>query len=592
MNPPRRTSCGTRDRLARFRADAAPDRPFPHVRGVPVRAAGILLHVTSLPGSPGLGDLGPAAIRFLDTLKTAGQTVWQVLPLNPTAFGDSPYQSPSTFAGNPLLVSPELLQADGLLESVPGAPEGDPARVDFGAVIPWKRALLRDAHTAFREGKGPASLPWDLDVFRDRERRWLDDYALFAALHDEQNRAWFEWPEELKLREPGAIAEAKRRLKTEIEIHEFAQFLFARQWDGVRAAAAERGVKILGDVPLFVAHDSADVWAHRDLFLLDETGRPTKVAGAPPDAFTDDGQLWGNPLYRWDLMEQNDFAWWVARIRRTLELYDVVRLDHFRGFLANWAVPAGDESAKNGAWEPVPGVSLLATLEREIGELRLVAEDLGDISPDVYALRDAHGIPGMYVLQFGFGGDPRTNLFAPHAIPRNAVAYPGTHDTETIRGWFDDGLWNATERPREEAEAEHSRVCMVTGSDGHDMPWAMCRVTMNTAAELAILPVQDLLGLGNEARMNAPGRLGGNWTWRLTDGQWNEGIVSKLGELTSATGRWPEEAESGKAAEETTTAASPPADGEPAGQAPHPPATDGAPVGDGPAPVDPQETHS
>lgn len=517
-----------------------------------MRISGLLLHITSLPDSPGLGDLGPTTERFLRSLPAAEQSLWQVLPLGPTGYGDSPYQSPSTFAGNPLLVSPERLVEWGLIDGFAAAPESDPTRVDFGAVIPWKWEILRHAAAGRRAGRGPSGLRAAFDAFRKREADWLADYGLFAAIHDERGEAWFDWPDPLKLRDPKALKAERKRLAAEIEVQEFAQFLFFRQWDEVRALARELHVEILGDIPLFVAHDSADVWADPELFLLDENSDPIRVAGAPPDVFTDDGQLWGNPLYRWDILEATDFAWWKRRVRRALDLYDRVRLDHFRGFCANWAVPVGEETARHGAWEEVPGAKLFAALRADLGELPFVAEDLGEITDDVHELREALGFPGMKILQFAFGGTPRDNEFAPFNIERNAVVYPGTHDTETIRGWFEDGLWNSMNRPREEAERERLNVCVATGSYGDDMAWAMCRTAMMTVADLAILPMQDLLNLGNEARMNLPGRFGENWVWRLTRGAWNDDVIRPLRELTVASGR---DGTSLRAAAETATAA-------------------------------------
>lgn len=503
------------------------------------RRAGILLHPTSLAGPPGIGDLGPAAFEFLDTLHAAGQSLWQVLPLGPTGYGDSPYQSPSAFAGNPLLVSPARLVDDGLLdaEAPNRVPTGTYGRVEFGSVIPAKRALLADAHDALRAGRGNADVRTGFDEFRDHEKAWLDDYALFAAIHDERSEPWIAWPGPLRGRDGGALAEARARLADSIERIAFGQFLFFRQWQALRRRAAELKISLFGDVPLFAAHDSVDVWARPELFELDEQGRPLRLSGAPPDQFTDDGQLWGNPLYRWDVLKRRRFAWWVERMRATFRLFDLVRIDHFRGFVACWAVPAGDKTAKNGVWETVPGRALFAALKKALGELPVIAEDLGDITPDVVTLREELGFPGMKVLLFGFAGDPKENVHAPHAVLPNFVVYTGTHDNETVQGWFREGI-AAIARPAEEAEEERRRVLAVTGGNAATIHWDFVRLAMSSPAETAMVPVQDLLGLGNEARMNIPGRESANWSWRLRPWDWTSELTARLAELTRATGRW------------------------------------------------------
>jgi 4-alpha-glucanotransferase len=504
------------------------------------RASGVLLHPTCLPGPAGIGDLGPSAARFLDALEAAGQTYWQVLPFGPTGYGDSPYQSLSAFAGNPLLVSPESLVQDGLLPAAEASGRRDrhPGSVDFEAVIREKGRLLALAHGAFRSGSAPADLHDEWDRFREDEDGWLRDFALFAALHEEHRAPWFEWPPSLRDREPDALRDAERRLEDAIARISFSQFLFFRQWSALREVATGKGLRVFGDLPLFVAHDSADVWANRGLFDLDEHGRPNRLSGAPPDMFTDDGQLWGNPLYRWDVLEQRDFDWWIARVRATLRLFDLVRLDHFRGFAACWTVPAGETTARNGRWDPVPGKALLSALRVTFGDLPFVAEDLGHITPDVGELRERFAFPGMRVLLFGFGDEPGTNEHAPHNFERNCVVYTGTHDNETAQGWFRDGIYTAVIRPREEADAEKRRVLAYAGGDDATIHESLVRLAMSSIADTAILPVQDILGLGNEARMNSPGRLGGNWTWRLNEGQWTDEVTERLALLTRATGRW------------------------------------------------------
>lgn len=516
--------------------------PPPGAAAAPIpRSAGALLHVTSLPGSPGIGDLGPAAERFVDTLQAAALRWWQVLPLGPTAFGDSPYQSPSTFAGNPLLLSPERLVEDGLLSaaSAVAIPKGDPARVDFPAVIAAKRTMLAEVHRAFTDGKGPAELRAERDAFREREAGWLADYAVFAAIHEEQGREWTRWPEPLRDRDRAALREAQARLATAIDRIELTQFLFDRQLRRLRAYAAGRGVGLFGDLPIFAAHDSADVWANRALFDLHPDGTLRHLSGAPPDAFTDDGQLWGNPLYRWEELEHTGFRWWIDRVRSNLDRFDLLRLDHFRGFAACWTVPGGETTARNGVWQPVPGRRLFAALKNALGPLPFVAEDLGDITPDVIELRKELGFPGMKVMLWAFGGDPKLNEHAFHQHRVDDVVYTGSHDNETVRGWFEDGIFTSAKRPREEAEAERARVLLLTGGDGTKVHEDFVRMALLSPAALAVLNVPDILGLGNEARMNVPGRREGNWGWRLDAGAWTDSATAHVGTLVQATGRRP-----------------------------------------------------
>jgi 4-alpha-glucanotransferase len=505
----------------------------------PRRRSGVLLHPTSLPGPGGIGALGPQAFRFVDWLHDSGQSVWQVLPLGPTGYGDSPYQSFSTFAGNPLLISPELLVRDGLVaeRDLAALPRSRHARVDFGAVIDSRRALLHAASRAFDRERAPSGLAEERDAFREREAGWLPDFALFLAVHEEQGRPWTEWPEPLARRDPGALDEARARLADAVRRVETAQFLFFRQWADLRAHANAAGIRILGDLPLFVAHDSCDAWVHRDLFDLDDSGRPATLAGAPPDDFTEDGQLWGNPPYRWDRLRETGFDWWVARARAALRLCDEVRLDHFRGLAACWTTPAGETTARNGSWVPAAGAELLEKLEQELGGLPFVAEDLGHITPDVIELRERFALPGMRVLHFAFGGDARTNEHRPYNAPARCVIYTGTHDNETTRGWWKSGRF-AGGRSRAAARAE---VRALTGSRGPDIHWGLLRLAMASAAATAIVPMQDVLGLGNEARMNAPGTDRHNWTWRLRERQLAGREGDRLAALTRASGRWPEE---------------------------------------------------
>ncbi len=492
------------------------------------RSSGVLLHPTSLPGPYGIGDAGREAHRFVDWLVSAGQSLWQVLPLGPTGFGDSPYQCFSAFAGNPLLASPDALLADGLLarEDLAGAPRFPGDRVDFGPVIEWKRALLERAAERFAAGAGGARLREEFESWRRDHAEWVEDVALFLALKDAHGGApWVEWSEPLRRREDAALAEARARHAHAVFAHAFRQWAFFRQWGELRAYAAARGVEIVGDAPIFVAHDSADVWAHPGLFQLGDDGRPTAVAGVPPDYFSETGQLWGNPLYRWDAMAADGHAWWAARLRAILALVDRVRLDHFIGFTRCWAVPAGAADAREGEFQPGPGSALFRSLERSLGRLPILAEDLGVLTPEVEALRDEFAFPGMKVLQFAFGADAG-NAFLPHLHVPNGVVYTGTHDNDTTMGW-----WNAAT----EAERHHARRYLA--SPLHEPAWDFLRACMASVADTCVVPAQDLLQLGTEARMNFPGRPAGNWTWRLPPGALDGAVATRLAELTALYGR-------------------------------------------------------
>ena len=492
------------------------------------RESGILLHATSLP-DPGVGGLGDEALRFIDWLRAAGQLLWQVLPLVPVGEGGSPYNGLSAMAGNPLLLSPARLVEEGLLEDdevpcPPGLPE---AGVDFAEVARWKERLLRRAYGAYRAGWAPA-LRRDFAAHRERHAAWLDDYALFRALREQHGGAsWTEWDPALRRRDPAALARAAGELDEEVERHAFGQFLFDRQWLAVRAHAGAAGIRIVGDVPIFVAHDSADVWAHPELFQLDREGRPTTVSGVPPDYFSATGQRWGNPLYRWDAMEADGYRWWTERFRRTLEMVDVVRIDHFRGFESYWSIPASEETALNGRWEPGPGVRLFAAVERELGPLPLIAEDLGIITPEVDTLREELGLPGMRVLQFAFAGSDPQNPHLPANYPRLAVAYTGTHDNDTAAGWYGA----ATDEERAGVEG------LAASFPGEEMHWRMIELVLRSEAAVAVIPLQDVLGLGSEARMNTPGTVDGNWAWRFRPGDLTPELAARLLEVTRATGR-------------------------------------------------------
>jgi len=503
------------------------------------RAAGILLHPTSLPGPFGVGDLGPAADRFLDWARDAGQSYWQVLPLGPPTLGDSPYTAFSAFAGNPLLISPELLAAEGLLESsdLDDRPGFAPVRIDYGQVKGWKEGLLRKSFARFRDNPTDA-LEAELEDFAERsdERFWLDDWALYSALKERFGGvAWTEWPSELVRREDGALSAARNELEDEIAYHRWVQFLFFRQWRRLRSEAARRGVAILGDLPFYVAGDSAEVWAHAELFDLDDDGQPLRVAGVPPDYFSDDGQLWGNPLYRWDRMAENGYRWWIERLAANLRLTDLVRIDHFRAFCDYWVVPAGETTAKNGRWVDGPGIGFFEAIRETLGELPLVAEDLGDIHEGVEELRRAIGLPGMRVLQFGF--DPSDDHHVPHHHEPDAVVYTGTHDNDTAVGWY-TGLDPRTR----ERFADYSGLGE-SGGRKKEPHWALIRLAYTSVADLAIVPVQDVLGLGREARMNTPGREGGNWVWRLAEGDLDPAAARRLHRLAELSGRLAEPAD-------------------------------------------------
>ena len=491
------------------------------------RASGILLHPTSLPGPYGIGDLGPSAYRFVDVLAAAEQSYWQILPLGPTGYGDSPYQTFSAFAGNPSLVSPQLLVDDGLLPApaLDDAPSFPTDRVDYGRVIPYKRRLLEQAFAHYlRDGSPEARRA--VEDFAAANRSWLAPFALFMALKDAHDgRPWTEWEPDIAAREPAALARWDEQLAHAIQGHIYSQYLFFQQWARLKGYAAEKGVRIIGDAPIFVAHDSADCWAHRELFYLEPDGQPSVVAGVPPDYFSATGQRWGNPLYRWDVMAADGYAWWIERLRAVLATVDVLRLDHFRGFAGYWAIPGDAPTAERGTWEPGPGAPFFAAVERALGRLPIIAEDLGVITPDVVKMRDRFGLPGMKILQFAFGGGADNNDL-PHNYTPNYVVYTGTHDNDTTAGWY------ATASPHEK---EHLRA--YANSDGVDPAWDLIRLAYASVADTAVVPLQDLLGLGNEARMNLPARAGGNWQWRYTDGALTDGLASRVAELARLYGR-------------------------------------------------------
>jgi 4-alpha-glucanotransferase len=497
------------------------------------RSSGILLHPTSLPGPYGIGDFGPAAYRFVDFLAEAGQRVWQVLPLGPTGYGDSPYQLFSAFAGNPLLISFDLLLRQDLLapSDLAGLPRFSPDRVVFEEVMPARRAVLETAFRRFhlRAGAGERQR---FAEFCAREREWLDDFALFiAAKHEFGGAPWTRWPAELRDRLPDALRGWGDRLASRVEAARFEQFLFFRQWDELKRYAHGRGVRILGDLPIYVAHDSADVWTHRELFCLDAEGQPERVAGVPPDYFSATGQLWGNPIYRWDVIAASAYRWWIDRMRATLNLFDFVRLDHFRGFEAHWEVSASEQTAVQGRWVKGPGAELFEALRRELGSLPIVAENLGVITPDVEELRARFGFPGMAVLQFAFGNDPQAPSFRPHNYPRNLVAYSGTHDNDTAIGWWSAADQGHSTRTPEDIAQERAFACGYLHTDGAEINWDFIRILMMSVADLVLFPLQDVLGLGSESRMNKPATPSGNWRWRYRPEMLNGGHAERLRKL-------------------------------------------------------------
>ncbi|HET8542231.1 MAG TPA: 4-alpha-glucanotransferase [Anaeromyxobacter sp.] len=484
------------------------------------RRSGILLHPTSLPGPHGAGDLGAAAHRFARWLSDAGQRLWQVLPLGPTGYGDSPYQALSGRAGNPLLVSLEVLRNEGWLRDadLAGAPAGDGASAELDAALRWKRERLARAAATFARGAA-AQASAELEAFRAREASWLREWSLFAVLKAEHGgRPWTEWPAPLARRAPAALDAARARHAEAIFAEEFAQWCFFRQWEALRSRCRALGVTLVGDVPIYVAHDSVEVWTGPDLFRLDARGAPTAVAGVPPDYFSATGQLWGNPLYDWEAIAREGWAFWLDRVRGALALVDRIRLDHFRGFEAFWEVPAGAATAEGGRWVPGPGAALLEALERELGPLPFIAENLGVITEEVEALRHRFRLPGMAILQFAFGDDPQARSFRPHNYARDTVAYTGTHDNDTVMGWWRGGAGDSV-RSETSVAREKAFARDYLRTDGTDMNWVMIRALLGSVADTAVVPLQDVLGLGSEARMNVPATVGRNWRWRFRDEQ-------------------------------------------------------------------------
>jgi len=495
------------------------------------RSSGVLLHISSLPSHGGIGDLGPAAHEFVAFLAAAKQHIWQVLPLNPTGYGNSPYAGTSAFAGNPFFISLEYLAQWGWIDAARiAALAGHGGNVDFGEVEQRKLPLLYEAAGNFVDrGAHDAALAEQWRRFTEfchAEESWLADYALYAELRRAYNTgAWTEWPEPLRRREPAALAAFVAEHGRALAQEQALQFAFAEQWNQLRSAAAKNGIRILGDVAIFVNMDSSDVWVHPDLFELDDELKPTRVAGVPPDYFSTTGQRWGNPLYRWDVLESREFDWWVRRIRRARQLYDIVRLDHFRGFEAYWSIPASDETAVNGQWVKAPGLALFRVLEALLGGLPLVAEDLGVITPEVDALRMQLGFPGMKVAQFGFS-DKGAHIHLPHRYTPATVAYTGTHDNDTTPGWW-----------KTQGEREKAAIEAYVGAVGERPTWPLIRAVEASAAQVAVVPAQDLLELGSEARMNTPAVANGNWSWRVPQGCWSAELAESLAAIVDVTDR-------------------------------------------------------
>jgi len=501
------------------------------------RCGGLLLHLTSLPGRFGIGDMGSCAFEFADFLFAAGQNLWQVLPLNPTGYGDSPYQCFSAFAGNPMLLSLERLREQGLLDASDLNRAGTifpKDFVDYGPVIEFKMAALRRAAEVFFADDSRADHA-DFDRFCESAGPWLDDYALFMACKDAHHgRVWTSWDKQIRGRDALAINEWSQKLAAEIKAYKYWQFEFFQQWERLKTYCRQRGIRFMGDIPIYVAHDSADVWAHPYLFYLNEQGNPTVVSGVPPDYFSATGQLWGNPIYRWDLLAADGYKWWVERFRASLALFDMVRLDHFRGFESYWEVPAGETTAIHGRWVKGPGADLLSALQNAFGELPIVAENLGVITPPVEKLRQQFGLPGMSLLQFAFGNDPQGPSFRPHNYSRDLVAYTGGHDNDTTVGWWRSSAGADSTRTAEDVRKEHEFArAYLNFQDDSEINWVMIRAVISSVADVAIVPLQDVLGLGSEARMNLPGKVSGNWKWRYRPGALSGEFSARLRSLVA-----------------------------------------------------------
>ncbi len=503
------------------------------------RSSGVLLHPTSLPGRYGIGDLGQYAYQFVDWLAAAGQSIWQVLPLGPTSYGDSPYQCLSAFAGNPNLISLDVLQAKGWLTAAELAkvPDFPPYKVDFGPVVEWRTGVLATAYRGFK-ARATAEQKATFDGWCQQEASWLEDFALFAALKAANGgRPWVEWGPDEALRKPAAIASARETHAEKISEVKFLQWCFFSQWFDLRDYAHSKGIRLVGDIPIFVAHDSSDVWGNPQFFYLEPSGKPTVIAGVPPDYFSPTGQRWGNPLYRWDVMQADGYRWWIERIRATLATVDAVRIDHFRGFEAYWEVPASEATAIKGEWIPGPKFDLFEAIQKALGSnLPIIAEDLGVITEGVIELRDGLGLPGMNILQFAFGGSGGENRFLPHHHVQNSVVYSGTHDNNTTLGWWMD--------PKEVSPDVREYLKAYVGHEVQEPHWELIRMGMGSVAHTFVAPLQDILGFGADTRMNTPGKEAGNWGWRFTVDWLQHPNHQKLAWLTKVFDRWPATASS------------------------------------------------
>lgn len=496
------------------------------------RGSGILLHITSLPSSYGIGDLGPEAYRFVDFLARSRQSYWQVLPLNPIdpAQGNSPYSSFSAFARNTLLISPDLLVKDGTiaprdLEPMPDFPEG---RCDYPAVMKFKERLFNVAYENFKEKQAR----YGFENFCAENSYWLENFSLFASLKERfQKRPWNEWPAEYRDRNPEALRRVRNELRDRIEKESFLQYLFAKQWRMLKRYCNERGIQIMGDIPIYVNYDGEDVWSNTEIFKLNGQKLPALVAGVPPDYFSKTGQLWGNPVYNWEALQQRGFRWWIRRMENTLATYDIVRIDHFRGLVACWEVPAGEKTAINGKWEKVPVESFLNVLKRRFFTLPIIAEDLGLITPEVREVMIRHAIPGMKVLLFAFNEDHPMHPYLPHTYEKNSVVYTGTHDNNTVRGWLEN---EATEEDKRRLQEYFGRTMSM-----EEIPWEMIRLAMLSVADIVLFPLQDVLGLGAEARLNRPSVAKGNWEWRVPSEKITSALEERLAAITQIFGRAP-----------------------------------------------------
>ncbi|MFZ4520317.1 MAG: 4-alpha-glucanotransferase [Bacteroidales bacterium] len=491
------------------------------------RSSGILLHPTSLPGKYGIGTLGKASFEFIDFLAKAKQQYWQILPLGPTGYADSPYQCFSAHAGNPNLIDLDILVKSRLLsaDDLSDYPRFSNERVDFEAVQQTRLPLLHKAYHAFTIYADNMEKMAYRNFLKD-QAKWINDYALFRAIKaNRDQKPWYLWENPLKMREPEAIKAIQALLHEEIDFHKFMQFLFFRQWIAVKEYAHSHNVKIIGDIPLYVALDSADAWANPEIFEFDSNLNPIQVGGVPPDYFSETGQLWGNPLFRWDVLKETNYRWWIDRIRTSLFLYDIIRIDHFRGFAAYWAVPYSEKTAINGRWIPCPGKEFFNALQVEFGDLPIIAEDLGVITPDVEELRDGFGLPGMKILQFAFDSS-EANDYIPHNYVKNCIVYTGTHDNDTVVGWFNSA-----------SPEDRKYVLDYLNTSDHDIHWSFVRLAWSSVAYTAIVPMQDLLGLDTSARMNLPGTTQNNWKWRVDEGAFSPEMAAKLAHLTTLYGR-------------------------------------------------------